>query len=449
MASTTDRRPWNLQTIAREYHRRKNYASYTMVWHKTIEADIKDPDLTLHVRLLIAIRHYAWGNFSDWAVEGPPSKEPGTAPPKPMKNKKLAEILNTSESQISKACSYWKQRGQLRKDHQFLFPEDCISPSDSVNDSGVSFYSGKLDSPYLRFEESYLTENKQLRESITGIEAERKTFKAKLRESSQKLNKAKLPILSAWRDYLKQQEEQQTQENQQEEPDDQNEPESTRLCARAQNENDVLGESEANKSFLSANQYSFGVVSNSPQNDFPTPGMALSESDLPLVSKPNKNRNGASGALKSLNSLKGKPQDVKTTTTVEASVKSSSSSPSSLAVPDEWRDGLAGIFTRAHKPAPLPAQTGAAYSEIAGDWKAFLKWLPESPQFKRTHHPGGLPSLIQFFIADRQPAPAVADPETLTKEEIENYWKSRFEQNPAERKDIACMFPELFKSEVA
>jgi len=451
VSKPTDRKPWGLQTIAREYHSKKNYAGYTMVWHKTIEADIKDPSIPLQVRLLIAIRHYAWGNFSDWAVDRTPTKEapdPGT-PAKPLKQEKLAEILSTSESQVSKACSYWKQKGQLRKDHQFLFPEDSINPLDSSNDSGVSFYSGKLSSLYLRFEKTYLSENKDLRESITVIEADRKEIKQKLKGKSQELKKAKLPILCAFRDFLKKQEEQQAQENQQQAADAQNEQESTRLCAHAQNDQDVMGEDIANKSFVSTNSYDFGVVSDSPQNDFLTPNPGVLESKPTSQPKPSKNRNGGARALKSFNSLKGKREHEETTTTEAPVSPSSPSSIVSAPLPKEWRDGLASVFTRARKPAPLPAQSLAAYLEVGEDWKSFLEWLPGAPQFKRTQHPGGLPTLIQFFNADRHQAPPVADPETLTKEEIENYWKSRFEQNPAERKDIAGMFPELFKMEVA
>lgn len=224
----TDRKPWSLGSIAREFHRRKNYAPYTMVWKKTLEGDMMDATLPKEMRVLIAIRHHAWGNFSDWAVEGPPSKENPEAKPRPVTQDWLANLLNLTKSQISKACTFLKAQELLRKDHQFLFPEDHIKPLESSEHFGVSSDSGNCSSLFLRYRETYLAENKELSKTIAQLEADRNKFQDEAREKSKALRKAQMPILSAWRESLKRE----AQQNQQK-PAEEKSRESMRRSAYA------------------------------------------------------------------------------------------------------------------------------------------------------------------------------------------------------------------------
>ncbi len=102
--------------------------------------------------------------------------------------------------------------------------------------------------------------------------------------------------------------------------------------------------------------------------------------------------------------------NAKTTTTDGVpSLQERSSPSSSLNLPDPianpeaaFHQRLCGEFSRASKPLPTRKQSAAAYAMIPDDWEGFLDWLPTAEAFKATRGAGGLPSLIDFYDADKE-----------------------------------------------
>lgn len=410
-------KPWGHKTEFAAFHKRHGRKWFTPTWNTTVEADMRDKSLPKEARVLMAIRRYSWGNLSDFAVDCMPPKKVTDQKQQALSQERLGEMLGLRPASMSEACTFLKDRGYLRKNHLFLYPEDEVTVLDSANNLESDSNSTNFDSPFVRFERDFLEHRPELRTTLSSLDAERKRLQEDAKKKTLEINKIKRLVLSAWRDTER-------------------DGDTTRLCAHAQNEM----EEKTN----CTSEYLCNLNSNSAPVSFATP---KSEFDPSRTVKPTNQpvSNRTSEALLNLKLLK---KEKRNTTTTEIPVTSSPSS-SPTDVPEEFRIQLAGSFTRSHKPAPLSDQATAAYYLLLEDWKAFVEWLPGAPQWKRTKHPGGLPSLIRFFYADRQPAAAPADPETMTKEEIEDYWRAcHAKANSEERADIEKYYPELFNQEV-
>lgn len=305
-----ERKPWNLRNLAREYHARKNYAPYTMVWNQTLKADMMDKALAKETRVLVCIRHYAWGNFSDWAVEGPPSTEAGALKPRPMTQERIAEILGIPVSLVSKACRFLKEQGFLKADHLFLYPEDSINPSESTEVLESDSNSGNSHSPYLRFEASYLAAKKELAESIAKVEAERNSFQDNARDKTKQLRQLKREILSAWRDS----ERQQAEQNQQQQDATEECPSSLRSAPIVADETLTTGENEANCTYFNVLESG----SNSKRSQFPISVPAELEAKPDSGEIPNKKAHRTPRPFKSLN-IELETSDMSVSRSVESS----------------------------------------------------------------------------------------------------------------------------------
>ena len=110
-------------------------------------------------------------------------------------------------------------------------------------------------------------------------------------------------------------------------------------------------------------------------------------------------------------SLENQVFNAKTTTTkplpslaVESSPSSDQSFPDPTPANPEaiFHQRLTSEFSKASKPLPTRKQSAAAYAMILDDWEGFLDWLPTSEAFKTTRGAGGLPSLIDFYDADKE-----------------------------------------------
>lgn len=100
-----------------------------------------------------------------------------------------------------------------------------------------------------------------------------------------------------------------------------------------------------------------------------------------------------------------------TTTTPHSLIEKKQSSPSSGGnLPDPtpanpetiFHQRLCSEFSSAGKPLPTRKQSAAAWAMIPDDWEGFLEWLPTAEAFKTTRGAGGLPSLIDFYDADKE-----------------------------------------------
>ena len=112
-------------------------------------------------------------------------------------------------------------------------------------------------------------------------------------------------------------------------------------------------------------------------------------------------------------SLENQVFNAKTTTTKPLPSLAVGSSPSSFPdLPDptpnpdlvlhNFHQRLCDAFGKAGKGLPTRKQSAAAYAMIPDDWEGFLDWLPSSEAFKTTRGAGGLPSLIDFYDADKE-----------------------------------------------
>lgn len=395
---------WQYTKDAQEFHKKHGRKSYTMTWNVTVEAEMMDKSLPKEARVLAAIRRYSWGNLSDFAVDAMPQKKPTDQKPESLSQQRLGEILGLRPASMSESIVFLKERGYLRKDHPFLLPEDLVSLLDSEKNLGVGSHSTNSDSPYLRFEKSYLESNNEARTTLTKLDHKRKRFQDAARAASTRINKIKRVILNAWKD-----EERKTKDL------SEDKTEGVTDCGYARSRN-MEGEYEANCS----SSYVLESDSNSMQETFATPKVPVrpvansKNANLPetIVSRP---RPFKDVNLKEPAVLNGRGETTMYTAPSSASsvtpplTESLSEEPGRLFAPDgPWHQNLCKAFKATGKGSPTRNQSADAYRAAAPHWDEFLRWLAIAPAFAETKHPGGLPALIQMFLADRTAEPVTA-----------------------------------------
>lgn len=381
----TGRQTWKYKEEAKKYHKSHGYEPYTMIWNQTVEAEMLHKGLPKEMRVLAAVRRYAWGNLSDWAVDAMPAKTATDPKPRPLTQERLGEILAIPKSQMSDACIFLKDQGYLRKNHLYLYPEEKLSPLDSTKDLGVGSNSNDSRSPYLRFEQFLLERKPQIANTLSELDKERKRLQEQARAATKQITQIKRAILCLWRDVEREQKEK-------------GEVEDLANC----NLDHILESG-----------------SNSKMEKFLTPSPPAPESEPNSAKKPNKSQPTAKGSLKSLK-LEREKRSVSSVETPSINEREDTTYDVSSLPPLNWRQGLAKAFTEAEKPQPTKAQSAAAYAAVQPHWEKFLDWLPTSSEFKRMEHPGGLPTLIQFFEAHRiAPKPVKKEKKTKFDEALE------------------------------
>jgi hypothetical protein len=195
----TARLPWNHHLEAKAFHKSHKYTPYVMIWVKTLEAEMMNEELPREWRVLAAIRRFSWGNFADIAVTTKPKKKPTDELPRPMTQDRLSEILGIRPSRMTDIVKFLRETGFLRKNHQYLFPEELESPLESTKDTDVEFQTGGvIHSPYLRWEKEYF-KAEGLEPIVDQLVEERKSFQEKAREKTRELHQLKLQALVAYR----------------------------------------------------------------------------------------------------------------------------------------------------------------------------------------------------------------------------------------------------------
>lgn len=387
--------PGGWKKAAADFHRRHGKKLFTMTWNSTIEAEMQDKGLAKETRLLAAIRRYSWGNLSDYAVDGLPPKRATDPKPKPLTQIQLGEMLGLRPASVSEGISYLKERGYLRQDHQFLYPEDDVNLLESEKNRQSNSNCTNSTSPYLRFEQEFFENQPPLKKRLTDLDQERKKKMEEAKNATSEIHKIKMLALVEWKRLERS-------------------GDSLRYCAPAQDEREYKANSTSeyttnNGSNCQAESFATAEADFDPSRTRPavTPIDSIAESDGPL--KPLNSKRITAGG---------------TTTTLPNSKNSSSSSPppiQPLPIPAEFVNRLPQGFTAAGKPTPTRAQIAAAYIQVGPRWEEFLDWLPLSDEFRRMTHPGGLPTLIGFFLESepgQQPQRRPMTPAEASREKV-------------------------------
>ena len=253
-----------------------------------------DESLDIDHRVLIALRRYAWGNLSDFAVDALPAQRANDSVPRPITQEWLARKLNVSESTISKSVAFWKERGYLREKHPFLFPEDSVNSLDSPEDLESDSDSSKYRSLYLRLESAYLSKDLELAQSITQLANDRKDLQDRAKKDTDQIRKLKAVILAYFRDYKRTGADPKglfatpvpvpdSAKNPNKTANSKTDDNPMRLCAPAQNET----EDKANQGIVSTISNTLESGSHSEPKNFPTPAPWTRKRESDSGEKPN------------------------------------------------------------------------------------------------------------------------------------------------------------------
>jgi hypothetical protein len=370
-----DYRREKLREISKEFRARHGYKPFTAMPNETLESEMMDSSLPKEARTLTGIRRFSWGNLSDWAVDAPPKVIQGDKDPQPITQEQLAKILGISKSSTNEACLFLKEQGYLKIDHPYLFPEEKLMSLESTKHNRVDPNSPDSHSPFLRFRETYLSEHPETLSTISQLDIQRNKFYEEARNLSKEIRKIDRIVLGAWRDYQRKTE---------------------------------TGNHDVNPD-------SNPVNPDSNPEPIRTPSTTGKDSRTRKRASANSPNAAAASAIKP-SYINGNGKE--TTTTIESPSPSTFHDPSA-----EFRERLALTFSRAGKPLPLKAQAEATYKAVGPHWEEFLVWMPTAREFKRTEHPGGLPTLIEMFktnletkkkqTKETQPAEPAEDPAAI------------------------------------
>jgi hypothetical protein len=194
------RQPWDYSHAAKAFHRANKHLPYTMYFNVTLEAQMQDKALPYEMRVLFAIQRFSWGNFSDFAVTEKPQRSPSDPKPRPMTQKKLAEILEIQESHISETVKFLKDQRWLNPEHVNLYPEKRVTTLESTNESWSQVPTPRnFHSPFVLFREEYIRKS-GLEKTVSELEARRKQYQEAARKATKELKQIDLKALAAFRE---------------------------------------------------------------------------------------------------------------------------------------------------------------------------------------------------------------------------------------------------------
>jgi len=107
--------PSNWEELARAFHGRMGMAAYTMDFNASLEALMLNPLLTANERVFAWCKRRAWGNFSDYAVNGINGA--------PLWQVDCAHELGLDKRIVNNSIRYWKAAGYVRTDGKLIYPE--------------------------------------------------------------------------------------------------------------------------------------------------------------------------------------------------------------------------------------------------------------------------------------------------------------------------------------
>lgn len=102
-----------------EFHERHGRRAFTPDFNSSLETLMKDPSATAGERVLAWAKRYAWGNYSDFAVD-----EEG----KPQGQVDCASQIGIDKRQVNNAVRFWENRGYLRTEGRLIYPVDSPQP---------------------------------------------------------------------------------------------------------------------------------------------------------------------------------------------------------------------------------------------------------------------------------------------------------------------------------
>lgn len=102
-----------------EFHARHGRKAFTPDFNSSLEALMQDRGATVCERVLAWAKRYAWGNYSDFAVD-----DEG----RPLGQVDCAEQLRIDKRQVNTAVRVWEARGYLRTEGRLIYPDDSPQP---------------------------------------------------------------------------------------------------------------------------------------------------------------------------------------------------------------------------------------------------------------------------------------------------------------------------------
>jgi len=193
--------------MAAEFHRRHNHARYTMDFVSTLEREMRNTELSKEHRALAAIKRFAWGNLSDFAVTCMPKVGPDDPKPRPVTQAELARLIGMSSATMCEACTSLRERSYVRRGIPDLYPEDQqpgtsfrsasqLSHSESVNLTKESnSNSANGNSPFIRFKLEYLDAHPDVAREISFHQVERVRHDEAARKERDELRRIDREIL--------------------------------------------------------------------------------------------------------------------------------------------------------------------------------------------------------------------------------------------------------------
>ena len=188
---------------ANEFRKRRGWKRYMMTPNETLEKEMLDPVLPAEIRVLYAIRRYAWGNLSDYAVAEVWLK--AESRPFPLTQKAIGEKIAMAGSSINDAIQLLKKAGYLKSDHPFLYPLDKVfnSTDDVESDTCDTRNSSvpNIDSPFIRFRSFLAVKGVQQAIIVDQLAEKRKQFQEEAAKLSAEIKENEKWLWTQYRSY--------------------------------------------------------------------------------------------------------------------------------------------------------------------------------------------------------------------------------------------------------
>jgi hypothetical protein len=137
-----------------KFHERHGRALFTPDFNTSLTAAMHDEENTIADRVFAWAKLHAWGNYSDFAVDGDL---------RPVGQTDCAAELQLTKQLVNNAVRYWESRGYIRTEGRLIYPVDAPEPAKQPANVGERFpsfrsfletWAAKHPGEYQEFEET-------------------------------------------------------------------------------------------------------------------------------------------------------------------------------------------------------------------------------------------------------------------------------------------------------